>query len=56
MMVTDKVKVTDIMQDMRSSYSVEVSFNRAWKAKMRAKDIVEGNKAIQFAMEVCRRA
>jgi hypothetical protein len=50
MMVTDKVKVTDIMQDMRSSYSVGISYNRAWKAKMRAKDIVEGDATKQYSL------
>ncbi|KAK2456219.1 hypothetical protein QL285_003603 [Trifolium repens] len=50
LMVTDKVKVTDIMQDMRSSYSVGISFNRAWKARMRAKDIVEGDATKQYSL------
>jgi hypothetical protein len=50
MMVTDNVKVTDIMVDMRRNHSVGISFYRAWKAKLKAKEILEGHASKQYTL------
>jgi len=49
-MCTEKVKVLDIMKDMRRNQGVGVTFYRAWRAKKRAKDIIEGEAAKQYTL------
>jgi len=47
---TEKIKVTDIMKDMRRNQGVGITFYRAWRAKKRAKDIIEGEDAKQYSL------
>lgn len=50
MQTCEKVRIDDIMQDMRKNYSVGITPGSAWKAKEIAKGIVEGDTARQYAM------
>ncbi|XP_058776962.1 uncharacterized protein LOC131651313 [Vicia villosa] len=43
MQTSDKVGIYDIIQDMRQNYSVGITVCRAWKAKLIAKKIIEGD-------------
>ncbi|XP_058765869.1 uncharacterized protein LOC131639388 [Vicia villosa] len=50
MQSSEKVKIADIIQDIRKTYSVGITPSRAWKAKEIAKGIVEGDAVRQYAM------
>ncbi|CAI8614483.1 unnamed protein product [Vicia faba] len=45
----DTVKICDIMQDMRQHYYAGITVTRAWKAKLIAKNIIEGDADKQYA-------
>ncbi|XP_058741808.1 uncharacterized protein LOC131614203 [Vicia villosa] len=49
MQTSDKVRICDIIQDMRINYLVGITVARAWKAKMIAKQIIEGDADKQYA-------
>ncbi|XP_058769641.1 uncharacterized protein LOC131643444 [Vicia villosa] len=50
MQSSEKVKIDDIIQDIRKTYSIGITPSRAWKAKEIAKGIVEGGDVRQYAM------
>lgn len=43
MQTCEKVRIVDIIQDMRKTYSVGITQSRAWKAKDIANGIIEGD-------------
>ncbi|XP_058753414.1 uncharacterized protein LOC131626580 [Vicia villosa] len=49
MQTSDKVRIRDIIQDMRQNYSVGITVCRAWKAKLIAKKIIEGDVDKEYA-------
>jgi hypothetical protein len=49
MQTCDNVRITDIIQDMRQNFSVGITVARAWKAKLIAKKILEGDAEKQYA-------
>ncbi|XP_058767340.1 uncharacterized protein LOC131641032 [Vicia villosa] len=49
MRTSDKVRICDIIQDMRQNYSVGITVCRAWKAKLIAKKIIEGDADKEYA-------
>jgi len=49
LMSNEDLRVTTIMNDMRRDYGVGITFGRAWKAKMIATEIIDGDAARQYA-------
>ncbi|XP_058783990.1 uncharacterized protein LOC131658743 [Vicia villosa] len=49
MQSSENVRIRDIMQDVRQKFSVGITVARAWKAKLMAKKIVEGDADMQYA-------
>ncbi|XP_058734066.1 uncharacterized protein LOC131605767 [Vicia villosa] len=49
MRTSDKVRICDIIQDMRQNYSVGITVCRAWKAKLIAKIIIKGDADKEYA-------
>ncbi|XP_058766212.1 uncharacterized protein LOC131639766 [Vicia villosa] len=49
MQSSENVRIRDIMQDVRQKFSVGITIARAWKAKLMAKKIVEGDADMQYA-------
>ncbi|XP_058748392.1 uncharacterized protein LOC131621369 [Vicia villosa] len=43
MQTSQSVRITDIIQDLRQNFSMGITFARAWKAKLIAKRILEGD-------------
>jgi hypothetical protein len=46
--ISDTVKVREIVSEIKSTYSVGISMNRAWRARKIASDIVDGDAAQQY--------
>ncbi|XP_058746238.1 uncharacterized protein LOC131619115 [Vicia villosa] len=49
MQTSQSVRITDIIQDLRQNFSVGITVARAWKAKLIAKRILEGDADRQYA-------
>lgn len=49
MQTSETIRIYDIIQEMRQSYSVGINVARAWKAKLIAKKIIEGDADKQYA-------
>ncbi|XP_058733420.1 uncharacterized protein LOC131605036 [Vicia villosa] len=49
MQTSDNVRICDIIQDMRQNFSIGITVGRAWKAKLIAKRIIEGDADKQYA-------
>ncbi|KAI5434875.1 hypothetical protein KIW84_021629 [Lathyrus oleraceus] len=49
MQTSETVRIHDIMQDMRQNFSVGISVARAWKEKLIAKKINEGDAYKKYA-------
>ncbi|XP_050888646.1 uncharacterized protein LOC127093787 [Lathyrus oleraceus] len=49
MQTSDTVRIRDIIQDMRQTYSVGITVAKAWRAKLIAKKIIEGDADNQYA-------
>lgn len=45
---TSDVKLSDIISEIRNNYSTGITMSRAWKAKCMAKDVVDGDAAMQY--------
>ncbi|XP_058781430.1 uncharacterized protein LOC131655613 [Vicia villosa] len=50
MQTSQDVRITDIIQDLRQNYSVGITVCRAWKAKLIAKKMLEGDADRQYAI------
>ncbi|XP_050909711.1 uncharacterized protein LOC127123544 [Lathyrus oleraceus] len=48
MQTSDTVRIRDIIQDMRQTYSVGIIVAKAWRAKLIAKKIIEGDADNQY--------
>ena len=46
---SDNVRIRDIMQEIRQKNYVEITVAKAWKAKLIAKKIIEGDTDNQYA-------
>ncbi|XP_058747019.1 uncharacterized protein LOC131620008 [Vicia villosa] len=49
MQTSESVRICDIIQDMRQKNSVRITVGKAWKAKLIAKRIIEGDADKQYA-------
>jgi hypothetical protein len=47
---SQKVTISDIVEDMRTNHGVGITMGRAWKAKKIAQSIVDGDADRQYAM------
>lgn len=47
--IKTKYSVADIVRDMKHDFNVEVNYNKAWRSKERALDIMRGNATESFA-------
>lgn len=43
MQTSEIVRIYDIMQDMRQNYYAGITIARTWKAKLIAKNVIEGD-------------
>jgi hypothetical protein len=50
MATSDNVKLREIVHEIRSTYSVGITMNRAWRGKKIAKEIVDGDAAKQYSL------
>ncbi|XP_058776819.1 uncharacterized protein LOC131651168 [Vicia villosa] len=50
MQSSQDVRITDTIQDLRQNYSVGITVSRAWKAKLIAKKMLEGDADRQYAI------
>ncbi|XP_058726497.1 uncharacterized protein LOC131597850 [Vicia villosa] len=53
MQSSQNVRITDIIQDLRQNYSAGITMARAWKAKLIAKKMLEGDADRQYAILRC---
>ncbi|XP_058779616.1 uncharacterized protein LOC131653480 [Vicia villosa] len=49
MQTCDNLRICDIIQDMRQNYGVGITVGRAWKAKMIARQMIEGDADKQYS-------
>ncbi|XP_058774772.1 uncharacterized protein LOC131649041 [Vicia villosa] len=49
MQTYDNLRICDIIQDMRQNYGVGITVGRAWKAKMIARQMIEGDADKQYS-------
>ncbi|XP_058769901.1 uncharacterized protein LOC131643640 [Vicia villosa] len=49
MQTCENLRISDIIQDMRQNYGVGITVGRAWKAKMIARQMIEGDADKQYS-------